>query len=157
MYPYTFTVTDDLTPITRLNITTLNINELHEDNKRQKTSEMLIIGKTEIAFLQETHLTPDAIRKWKKECQGKSIWHSSTISKASGVAILFKENLGIEILQSQKDKDGQVLNCTIKFEDEICQLINIYAPRKPCQGKIFYKNLQNFIKCDQKKKNYFSR
>ena len=59
-------MTDDLTPITRLNITTLNINELHEDNKRQKTYEMLIIGKTEIAFLQETHLTPDAIRKWKK-------------------------------------------------------------------------------------------
>ena len=82
MYPYAFTVTDDLTPTTQLNITTLNVNGLlHEDNKRQKTYEMLIIRKTEIAFLQETHSTPDAIRKWKKEWQGKSIWHSSTISK----------------------------------------------------------------------------
>ena len=70
--------------------------------------------------------------------------------QTSGVAILFKENLDIEILQSQKDKDGQVLNCIIKFEDDICQLINIYAPTKPCQRKIFYKYLRNFIKCDQK-------
>ena len=110
----------------------------------------MINRKIEIAYLQETHSAPDASEKWKKEWLGKSIWHSGTTPKASGVAILFKENLQIQIIQTQKDKDGQILNCIIKFEDDTYLLINIYAPTKPDQRKNFYKNLQNFIKCDQK-------
>ena len=62
-----------------------------------------------------------------EECVGKSIWHSGNIPKASGV----------EIVQTQKDKDGQILNCIIKFEDDTHQLINIYAPTKPGQRKLF--------------------
>ena len=121
--------------------------------KDKKTYEMLINRKIEIAFLQETHSTPEASKKWKKEWLGKSIWHSGTTPKASGVAILFKANLEIEIVQTQKDKDGQILNCIIKFEDDTYQLINIYAPTKPDQSNFFYKNLQN----DQKRsKNYSS-
>ena len=143
-------MTDNQTPTKRLNIATFNVNGLQNDNKRQKTYEMLINRKIEIAFLQETHSTPEASKKWKKEWLGKSIWHSGTTLKASGVAILFKENLEIEIVQTQKDKDGQILNCIIKFEDDTYQLINIYAPTKPDQRKFFYKNLQNFIKSDQK-------
>ena len=144
---------DNQTPTKRLNIATFNVNGLQNDNKRQKTYEMLINRKIEIAFLQETHSTPEASKKWKKEWLGKSIWHSGTTPKASGVAILFKANLEIEIVQTQKDKDGQILNCIIKFEDDTYQLINIYAPTKPDQSNFFYKNLQN----DQKRsKNYSS-
>ena len=140
-------MTDNQTPTKRLNIATFNVNGLQNDNKRQKTSELLINRKIEIAFLQETHSTPEASKKWKKEWLGKSIWHSGTTPKASGVAILFKANLEIEIVQTQKDKDGQILNCIIKFEDDTYQLINIYAPTKPDQSNFFYKNLQN----DQKR------
>ena len=111
---------------------------------------MLINRKIEIALLQVTHSTPEARKKWKKEWFGKSIWHSGTTPKASRVAILFKENLEIEIVQTQKDIDGQILNCIIKFEDDTYQLINIHASTKPDQRKFFYRNLQNFIKCDQK-------
>ena len=136
-------MTDNQTPTKRLNIATFNVNGLQNDNKRQKTYEMLINRKIEIAFLQETHSTPEASKKWKKEWLGKSIWHSGTTPKASGVAILFKANLEIEIVQTQKDKDGQILNCIIKFEDDTYQLINIYAPTKPDQSNFFYKNLQN--------------
>ena len=146
-------MTDNQTPTKRLNIATFNVNGLQNDNKRQKTYEMLINRKIEIAFLQETHSTPEASKKWKKEWLGKSIWHSGTTPKASGVTILFKANLEIEIVQTQKDKDGQILNCIIKFEDDTYQLINIYAPTKPDQSNFFYKNLQN----DQKRsKNYSS-
>ena len=136
-------MTDDQIPTTRLNITSLNVNGLHDDNKRQKTYEMLINTKIEIGFLQETHSTPEASKKWKKEWLGKSIWHSGTIPKASGVAPR-------EIVQTQKHKDGQILNCIIKFEDDTYQLINIYAPTKPGRRNFFKKDLQNFIKCDQK-------
>ena len=72
-----------------------------------------------------------------EECVGKSIWYSGNIPKASGVVILIKKTLEIEIVQTQKDKDGQILNCIIKFEDDTYQLINIYAPTKPGQRKPF--------------------
>ena len=85
-----------------------------------------------------------------EECVGKSIWHSGNIPKASGVVILIKKTLEIEIVQTQKDKDGQILNCIIKFEDDTHQLINIYAPTNQAKENFFNKNLQNFIKCDQK-------
>ena len=111
---------------------------------------MLINRKIEIAFLQETHSTSEVSKKWKKEWFGKSIWYSRTTPKASLVAILFKENLEIEIVQTQKDIDGQILNCIIKFEDDTYQLINIHASTKPDQRKFFYSNLQKFIKCDEK-------
>ena len=68
-------MTDQHIPTTQLNITTLNVNGLHDDNKRKKTYEMMINRKIEIAFLQETHSTPDPSKKWKKEWLGISIWH----------------------------------------------------------------------------------
>ena len=71
---------------------------------RHQTYDLLINRKTDITFLQETHSTPESVRKWKKEWKGKPTPHSGTISKSSGVAILFKENSNIEIIDSQKDK-----------------------------------------------------
>ena len=47
------------------------------------------------AFLQETHITPEATIKWGREWIGKSLRHSGPILKASGVPTLFKENLKI--------------------------------------------------------------
>ena len=60
---------------------------------------MLINRKIGIAFWQEMHSTPEASKKWKKECVGKSIWHSRNIPKASGFAILIKKNLEIKMVK----------------------------------------------------------
>ena len=38
----------------------------------------------------------------------------------------------------------------MKYEQEILQIINIYAPANPTDRKNFYTNLQNFIDYDQK-------
>ena len=43
-------MTDVQTLTTQLNITTLNVNGLHDDAKRQKTYKMLINRKIDIAF-----------------------------------------------------------------------------------------------------------
>ena len=57
----------------------------------------------------------------------------------SRVAILFKENLEIEIIKSEKDLNGQIIKCIIQIEQQIFQLINIYAPTKPINKQNFYK------------------
>lgn len=86
---------------------------------------------TDTAFLQETHSTPEIPKKWEKEWKGKSLWHSDAVVKASGVAILFKENLPFEIIHSKTDLNGQIIKRTKQFEQNLFQLIDIYAPTKP--------------------------
>ena len=54
---------DNTLPTKPLNITTLNIKGRHNDNKGNKTFKLLINRKIDIAFLQETHSTPEAIQK----------------------------------------------------------------------------------------------
>ena len=41
------------------------------------------------------------------------------------------------------------MQCITKYEQEILQIINIYAPTNPTDRKNFYTNLQNFIDYDQ--------
>ena len=104
----------------------------------------------DITLIQETHSTPESSRKWKNEWTGISIWHSGPVPKSSGVAILFKQKSEIEIIHINKDKEGRIIQCIIKYEQEILQIINIYSPTNPRDRKNFYINLQNFIDYDQK-------
>ena len=61
------------------------------------------------------------------------------------MAILFKENLTFEIIYSKTDLNGQILKCIIEFEQNLYQLINIYAPTKSTKKQIFYQQLPDFI------------
>ena len=61
------------------------------------------------------------------------------------MAILFKENLQFEIINSEIDLNGQILKCIIQLEQQIFQLINIYAPVKATNKQIFYQKLTKFL------------
>lgn len=69
----------------------------------------------------------------------------SPILKVSGVAILFKENLKFEIINSATDLNDQILKCIIQIEQQMFQLVNIYSPTKPTNKNQFYKNLPLFL------------
>ena len=129
----------------QLHVLTLNVNGLHNGNKRMEIFQNIINKNIDITFLQETRTTPEVTRKWEKQWKGRSLWHSEPILKASGVAILFKENLAFEIINSETDLNGQILKCIIQFEQNIYQLINIYAPTKPTKKPIFYQKLSEFF------------
>ena len=112
--------------------------------------DLLNNRKNDITLIQETHSTPESSRKWKNEWTGKSIWHSGPVPKSSGVAILFKEKSEIEIIHTNTDKEGRIIQCIIKYGQEMLQIINIYSPTNPANRKDFYINLQNFIDYNQK-------
>ena len=42
------------------------------------------------------------------------------------------------------------MQCIMKYEQELLQIINIYSPTNPTDTTNFYINLQNFIDYDQK-------
>ena len=87
---------------------------------------------------------------WKKEWKWESLWHSGPITKASGVAILLKENLDIDVLNTSKDKNGRILKCLLSTMQEILQIINIYAPTISSEKEKFYEELLKYIENDKK-------
>ena len=135
--------TDNLTN-TKLSTSTLNINGLAEDKKRNKLFENLN-KKTDITLLQETHSTKKAVEKWEKESTGKSFSNSGKITKSSGVAILLRKNLYIEILTIQKEDKVRILSLAFSFEKQNFQIVNIHAPTKNSEKLKFYKKLKNYI------------
>ena len=135
--------TDNLTN-TKLSTSTLNINGLAEDKKRNKLFENLN-KKTDITLLQETHSTKKAVEKWEKEWTGKCFSNSGKITKSSGVAILLRKNLYIEILTIQKEDKGRILSLAFSFEKQNFQIVNIHAPTKNSEKLKFYKKLKNYI------------
>ena len=133
-----------------LNITTLNVNGIHNNNKRNDLYEFIRINNIHIALIQETHSTPDTAKQWKNEWKGKSYWHSGPKNKTARVAILFNEKHNIQILNISKDQNGQIIKCSLQTEQEIFQIINIYPPTKPSDRISFCKKLNTFIEKNQK-------
>ena len=122
----------DLTLTKQLHIFTLNKNRQHNDNKRLETFQNIYTKNIDITLLlQETHPTPGISTKWEKEQKGKSLWLSGPIAKSPAVAILFKENLKFQIINSETDLYGRILKCIIQIKKQLFQIINIYAPTKP--------------------------
>ena len=66
---------------------------------------------------------------WKKEWDGEIIFsHGSYNSK--GVAILIPQNLDPTIEKTLCDDQGRYLAVKINMDDNVCTVINIYAPTK---------------------------
>ena len=129
----------------QLQLLPLNINIFHNDDKRMAGCENIINKNIDIVLLQEMHTTPEISFKWEKEWKGKSLWHSGPILKSSGVAILFKEKLQFEIINSETDLDGRILKCIIQLEKQLFQIINIYAPTNSKNKQNFYQELPKYL------------
>ena len=96
-----------------LTIITLNVNGLFDDKKKYNNFHYLQNKRAQILLLQETHSTPDAIKKWENEWKGKSYWHSSTIKKS---LLKNNPNTKTETITITKGDDGKILALTFLFE-----------------------------------------
>ena len=57
---------------TNITITTLNVNGLQDDGKRQIICQTIQNKKSHITLLKETHSKPEQATKWEKEWEGTS-------------------------------------------------------------------------------------
>ena len=124
---------------------TININEKNKENKRKEFYQILNNKKLDIIFVQETHTKAEEIDKIRKGWNGKSIWHSGTNPKNSGVAIFFSKSLNIEFLKIEKHQDGKIIKVLAQIENQIFQLINVYAPTDSKDRLTFFKELHKII------------
>lgn len=123
---------------------TLNVNGIAEQKKRDVIFDFLRQYDSDIYFLQETHsanVSDEA--KWTIEWGGKGIWNHGS-HHSCGVAILLNPKIDGTFTNIQKDKDGRLISTKVTVKDSDYSLINIYAPNKPYERKIFFENIWQY-------------
>ena len=122
-----------------VNIVTLNVLGLRQPKKRKALFQWLIQKQFKIVCLQETFCTAEFKNDFNQNWDG-TILHSFTDSVHSrGVCIMMCKDLNCEVLDSRSDQDGHILMIKIKLQDDIYNIINVYAPNNISEWNAFLK------------------
>ena len=113
-----------------LKTASLNVRGMGELNKRKNIFNHLKHSKTDVIFLQETHVNDNVKEElWKHEWGGYIV-HSQGTSASCGVAIPFRTKSALDNISVLRDTDSRVIivNCT--YKESSFTFMNISAPNK---------------------------
>ena len=130
--------------MSKLEIASLNVRGLQDNNKRKRIFQTFRNSKFDIILLQETHSTDEDVVLWKKDWIGRAFF-SSLNSTKSGVAILCKESKNFKAEFENSDKAGRIISVTIETQKNKFQITNVYAPNIPLQRKTFFDKLKCYV------------
>lgn len=112
-----------------IKICTWNVKGSNNAIKRKAILNCLKKDRTQIAFLQETHLTNEEDKKYLKEWVGQVYFSSySTNKRGGGVIILIHKNLPFTALDAFKDTEGRVILIKGTIYGESFLLGSVYGP-----------------------------
>jgi exonuclease III len=128
-----------------LKILSLNLHGLAQPARTRRILIELANSCYDIILAQETHIhTKEQISSAKTIWKGKSIWDPGS-HNSSGVTILFRPNLPIEIVNTKISGSGRFIIADCKLNDENIRLINIYAPVKKGERNQFFAQLTDIL------------
>ena len=104
-----------------------NVNGLSNTKKRDKIF-MRLKSKADIIFLQETHTTSSAEKKFENNFSNFEFIFSHGTSNSRGVMILLNSTLEYEIHNTIKDPMGRYIFAHVTIQGHKCLLVNVYAP-----------------------------
>ena len=121
-----------------LKVLSANCQGLRNRDKRYDVLRYLKETNAAIACLQDTHLTANDTNS-VKEIWNKCYLHGLR-TNSRGVAILFSDNFEHEILEYNKDTNGNYIQMLVACTSIKINMINIYAPNHddPC----FFQNIK---------------
>ena len=128
-----------------LKIISVNVRGLNTYEKRIKVYDWLNDSQIDIAILQETHYVEKNVSKYDARWFGKSVHSFSDSTFSRGVSVLIRKDLDIEILNSHSSVDGRKLLLNVKFDNNICTIVNIYAPNTELSRIEFFRNMNCYI------------
>jgi exonuclease III len=117
-------------------IKSFNVNGLGNFSKRQEIFHFLHKKGGDIYFLIDTRFSDHVENKIKEEW-GSNVIFSSFSSQSRGVAIFFKKNLCVEILNQSTDPSGNMLSVLVNFDDNKILFTALYGPNE--DNPEFYK------------------
>jgi len=99
--------------------------------------------KSQIIYLQETHLSGQECEKLKRFGYNNTFYSYFRHGCRRGVTILVSDSVKFECSKVINDKEGRFIIVKGKLENEKVTLVNVYAP--PNSGKHFIKTLLDNI------------
>ena len=127
-------------------ISTLNIHGLNCQNKMMFLRDFLEESRSDVCFLQETHVSNPSVRKTLENTLAKfQIFMPLSDTSSRGVAILISKNSEIEILEQFFDSESRVIGIECKLRGHVVCFINIYAPNTIKEQMSFIENLYEII------------
>ncbi len=127
-----------------LRITTLNVNGLRKNEKREILFNHLKREKHDIICLQETHSIQGDENFWRQQWGG-DIFFSHGESSSRGVAILASNKSGIKLNNMDKDKEGRIVKADFMWEGINIGVVSVYAPNLMYDRKQFFRDLDTFL------------
>lgn len=122
-----------------IKVMSLNINGLNSPVKRQKVMTKLRKDRSQIVYLQETHLSKQESEKLKRFGYVNSFYSSFRHGCKRGVIILLPNSVKFECTTEICDKEGRFILVKGRLENEMVILVNVYAP--PNSDRQFFKFL----------------
>ena len=131
--------------IMSLRIVSYNCNGLNLYSKRASLFNYLKNTSFDICCLQETHAENSfSTDDWNKLWGENSIWAYGT-KHSRGVGIIFNRNLNVDVTSKFVDIEGRLIAVDVKINNIGFRLLNVYAPNKPSERKLFFQNMQQFL------------
>ena len=116
-----------------LKISSYNANSVGKNPKREQVLNFLKNKNMDIYVLLDTRFDKNIETSIKNQWGGEVIF-SSKDSQSRGVAIFFRKNLPIEILDQFLDDTGNILSVKFKFDSRTIMLTGIYGPNTDSPG-----------------------
>lgn len=111
-----------------LKITSLNVNGLNHPVKRSKVLAKLKREKSQITFIQETHLSKHEHEKLKKFGYSNTYFSTCRNSRKRGVATLISNSVNFELIRERCDKEGRYIIVVGRIDNILVTFANIYIP-----------------------------
>ncbi len=129
-------------------IVSWNIAGCHNAIKRKKHLSYLKQKKTDIAFIQETHLNEAESVKLKRDWVGQ-VYYSTYSSRKRGVIILIRRNINFQLIKQYVHREGRWVILDAVMEGQGMTLANLYAPNTS-QPEFFHEvcNIKGSIEND---------
>jgi len=123
----------------------LNCTGLKDYSKRSRIFDRLKSLNFDIVFLQDVHVTSlREANKWGNHWGGRYFW-SFGGEHSCGVGILLHPKFECIVKSYHHDSEGRFQYVDIQLLQETFRLINVYAPNKDKERKLFLKSLLPYI------------
>ena len=120
-----------------LKILSYNANSIGKNPKRQQVLNFLKTKNKDIYVVLDTRFDKNIEAGIRNDWGGEVIFNSKN-SQSRGVAIFFRKNLPVEILNTFFDDTGNILSVKFTFESRTLLLTGIYGPNTDSPD--FYEN-----------------
>ena len=111
-----------------LKIASLNVNGLSSPIKRSRVLAKMKKDKTQVVFLQETHMSKEEHEKFKKFGYLNSFFSSCKNSRRRGVATLISNSVNFDLIKEKRDNDGRYIIVKGRIDNVIVTFVNVYIP-----------------------------